>query len=70
MLVLSKSYVNQNVIKKFKVENSYSLQIFTNIAVFNMYQWNLTAIVKEFLLPVVEYLDVSEIESVNELKLL
>lgn len=59
MLLLSKEYINTNAAKDFKANVDLNAEFFMAFCHLNTHKFKKVAIVKEFLSPLVDYVDVT-----------
>ena len=70
MLLLSKEYVNANAAKQFKLTKDLASEFLLIFAYANSQKLKKVSIVKEFLVPIVDYVNINQAESVEHLLML
>ena len=71
MVLMSKSYINQNVPSaEFKVQRNFNIEFLLNICNMNNFGFNKVQIVKTVITPIVDFIKLDEIDKVEQLKAL
>lgn len=68
MLLLSRDYVNQNAAKQFQLELDLIVEFLIQMCYLNATQFKKVTIVKEYLVNIVEYINVYKCDSIPQLK--
>lgn len=67
MMLLSKEYINTNTVKDFQIKDDLNIEYLIAISAMNTQYFKKVAIVKEFLIPIVDYVDISKCEDLSQL---
>ena len=68
MVLLSKDFVNARTSESLKLKEDLNIDLIINILAMNSQYFKKVAIVKEYLLSLADYIDISKCENINQLK--
>ena len=70
-MLLSQSYINENVpSSEFKVNKNFNVEYLLNICNINNFEFNKVQIVKSVIAPIVDFVNLNEIDNINILEAL
>ena len=71
MMLMSKSYINENVPSpEFKVNKNFNIEYLLNICNINNFEFNKVQIVKGVITPIVDFVNLNEIDKIDHLEAL
>jgi hypothetical protein len=70
MLLVSKEYVNQNAAKEFKLTKDLNVEFLLALSYLNSQHFKKVAIVKEYLLNIIDYIDINQSTDWHRLQVL
>jgi hypothetical protein len=70
MLLLSQDYVNQNAAKEFKLHKNLTVDFLLTFLFLNHHKFKKVSIVKDFIAPVVDYVNINHCDNLPQLQML